>query len=142
MDKQTIAVEELKIVEEIINYQESIRFKFLGWLITIISAISVAFLSSKLNISQNSFLLLSTLIIMIFLWLDTIHRVAVDRAIERAGKIERYLRAENKKYDGPKIGESISIKNGIKYQIIALANIRVYSPYLALFIAVLVIYFF
>ncbi len=141
MEPENIALEELKLVQAIINTQEQIRLKIMGWGVATVSAISVAYLSEKLDLPSNSYLALSLVIIGIFLWLDTVHRVAVDRAIERSGEIEECLRKEAT-YDGPKIGKSISVKNGIPYQLRSLKNVRVYGPYLALCFAVLFIYVF
>ena len=141
MEPEVIALEELKLVQAIINNQEQIRLKIMGWGVAATIAISVAYLSEKIDLPPNSYLILSIIIIGIFLWLDTVHRVAVDRAIERSGGIEKCLRKEVP-YDGPKIGKSISVKNGIPYQLRSLKNVRVYGPYLALSTAVVFIYTF
>jgi len=129
MEPETIALEELKLVQAIITNQELVRLKIMGWGVAATIAISVAYLSEKIDLPALSYLMLSVIIIGIFLWLDTVHRVAVDRAIERSGEIEECLRKE-KAYDGPKIGQSISVKNGIPYQLRSLKNVRVYGPYL------------
>ncbi len=139
--REKMALEELKIVETIINAQEQIRLKISGWGVATVSAISVAFLSKKLGLPPDSYLILSIIILAIFLWLDTVHRVAVDRAIQRSNYIESVLRGEVA-YDGPRIGESISVSNGIPYQLKSLKNVRVYAPYLALSFAVIFIYAF
>jgi len=139
METETIALEELKLVQSIIHNQEQMRIKVVGWCIATISAISVAYLSQKLNLPPKSYFSLSLIIILIFLWLDTVHRVAVDRAILRSGEIESFFRKEIE-YDGPKIGKSISVKNGIPYQFRSLKNVRVYGPYLALCFAVSCMY--
>ena len=141
MEAEMIALEELKLVQSIIHTQEQMRFKVVGWCIATITGLSVAYLSEKLDLPHTSYFVLSILIILIFLWLDTVHRVAVDRAIMRSGEIEKALRGEAE-YDGPKIGESLSLKNGILYQLRSLKNVRVYGPYLALLFAVSCIYFF
>ena len=141
MEPEAIALEELKLVQAIINNQEQIRLKIMGWGVAATIAISVAYLSERIDLPPNSYLTLSVIIIGIFLWLDTVHRVAVDRAIERSGEIEESLRGE-RAYDGPIIGKSISVKNGIPYQLRSLKNVRVYGPYLALSIAVLFVYAF
>ena len=141
MEPEAIALEELKLVQAIINNQEQIRLKIMGWGVAATIAISVAYLSEKIDLLPNSYLTLSVIIIGIFLWLDTVHRVAVDRAIERSGEVEESLRGE-RAYDGPIIGKSVSVKNGIPYQLRSLKNVRVYGPYLALSVAVLFVYVF
>ena len=141
MEPEVIALEEFKLVQSIINNQEQIRVKVVGWCIATISAISVAYLSKKFQFSPGSYFAVSLTIIVIFLWLDTVHRVAVDRAIIRSGEIESFFRKEVD-YDGPKIGKSISVKNGIPYQLRSLKNVRVYGPYVALCFNVLCIYLF
>lgn len=141
MDSQAIAIEELKLVQAIISNQENTRLKIMGWGVAAVVAISVSYLAERVNMPPSSYLGPSVIIIGLFLWLDVIHRVSVDRAIERSATIEQYLR-DGDDYDGPKIGLSMSVSNGLSYQLNAVKNIRVYAPYLALTGAVLVVYLF
>jgi hypothetical protein len=103
MEKQQIAFEELRSLNDKISFQEEARAKVKNWAIGLITAISIAFLSDKVAFSRRGYLTISIGITILFLWLDIVHRVAQDRAIMRADQVERYLR-EGTGYDGPRIG--------------------------------------
>lgn len=68
-------------------------------------------------------------------------QIKIRAGKERSGEIEESLRGE-RAYDGPIMGKSISVENGIPYQLRSLKNVRVYGPYLALSVAVLFVYVF
>ena len=138
MEPVEIALSELKMVQDIIHNQEQMRLKVVGWCIAAVTGISIAFVSKTLVVPTKYYLALSLAITCIFLWLDTVHRVAVDRAIARSGDIEGFLRGEHE-YDGPKIGKSISVASGARYQAESLKNVRVYGPYLALSLIVVAV---
>lgn len=131
MDKEQMALEELKIIQDVIYDQEAIRFKIKGWAVALITAISIAFLSKKINFSSTEYLFTSVGIVLLFFWTDVIHRIAQDRAQKRALNIERFLRGETE-YDGPKVSISLSRDNTIKDMLRSAKNVRVYFPYLVL----------
>lgn len=131
MDKNQIAIEELKIFQDVIYGQEEIRFKIKSWAFALISAISIAFLSKKTNFSSVEYLFISVGILFLFFWTDAIHRVAQDRSQKRTFDIECFLRGETE-YDGPKVNISLSRADTIKELLRSAKHVRVYFPYLVL----------
>jgi len=130
-DKKQIALEEWKIVQDVIHDQEEIRFKIKGWAVALISAISITFLSKKINFSSAEYLFISVGIVLLFFWTDVIHRVAQDRSQKRTFDIECFLRRKTE-YDGPKVSISLSRANTIKEQLRSAKHARVHFPYLVL----------
>lgn len=136
LSKNEIALEELKILQGIAQNQEELRFKIRGWCLALVTAFSVAFLSEKVKFCGGQFILISSLIVVLFLWLDVLYRVAQDRAFARAKDVEKYLRGTGD-YSGPLIRNSLSVPNSVKDQCESLNNIRVYGPYVLLFLIIL-----
>ena len=134
-----LMIKEFDILQDVIKFQEDIRMKSRNWCITIISAITITFISEKISFSNLNFLIMNSVLIVLFLWLELIYRVAEKRAIIRSSYVESALRGE-KKYDGPLIGKSLSKSNSIKTQIKELNNIRIYFTYLILFLLTILIY--
>ncbi len=134
------AMEELKLLQNVIGRQEDFRMKIKSWAVTLVSAVSIAFLSGKINISSKSYIIMSVGIIVSFCWTDVIYRVAQNRAMKRSGNVESYLRGEVE-YSGPKIGSSLSIPNTLSEQFGAFNNVRTYSVYLILVILTLILSF-
>jgi hypothetical protein len=136
MDDDQKAFEELKALQAIISSQEEARALIKNWLIGLITVISGAFVSGKVAFSRVGYLIISIGIIVLFLWIDTVHRVSQDRAIGRSQLVEQFLR-EKTVYDGPLIGRTLSAANTLSEQIKALNNIRLYFPYIILTVIVI-----
>jgi hypothetical protein len=139
MDDEQKAFEELKILKEIIFLQEEARAKIKSWAVGLVSAITVTFVSERISLSWEEYLLICGGILALFLWMDVIHRVAEDRAIKRSSEIEVILRDRSKQYDGPKISISVSIPNKFSEQRKALLNVRVYSPYAVIMALIIIV---
>lgn len=135
LTNKQLALEELKLLLDIAQGQEELRFKIRGWCIALVTAFSVAFLSEKIKFSGCQFILISSLILVLFLWLDVLYRVAQDRAFKRSKVVEENLRGIGN-YSGPLIGEYLSVPNSAKDQVVSLKNIRVYGPYVLLLVIV------
>ena len=131
----SLAWEEVKLLQEIAKNQEDWRFKIRGWAMALVTALSVAAFSSDVRLSGSQYFMLSVVILLVTCWLDVIYRVAQNRALDRAGVVEKHLRGEGD-YDGPKITESLSKPSTMAAQLTALTNVRVYGPYVFLFIAI------
>lgn len=133
-----LALEEFKLLQGIARDQEELRFKIRGWCVALITALSVALLSNEIELPRKEYFLVSLMILLLFLWLDVLYRVAQDRALRRAKVVEKVL--QNKcAYSGPCIRESLSVKNSLAEQLRSLNNIRVYSPYLLLAVTIMVV---
>ena len=135
-----IALEELKILQQIVARHDDLSFKIKGWCVTLVTAIILAIKSDKYSISVSSGLSLLFGISLLFLWIDVIYRVAEDRAISRSRQVERLIR-DHIVYDGPKIAESLSVKTTFMNQMRSLNNIRIYVPYISISIIVLAVTF-
>ena len=137
-DMNQLALEEFKLLQGIAEAQETLRFKIRSWCVALITALSVAVLSQKIQFSVCQFLLIATVIMLMFLWLDVLYRVAQDWALRRAKLVEESLRGLIK-YDGPKVRESLSAPNSVADQVLSLNNVRVYGPYLLLLVILVVV---
>ena len=102
MNKENMALEELKIFQKTISDHEDVFLKIRGWSITLVSAISVGYLSDRISISYFEYVFLSLMIVVFFSWSEAIHRVAQTRAKNRSGEIEQAIRGEIE-YNGPSI---------------------------------------
>lgn len=109
--KLTVALEEFRIIQTIIINHEALFDKIRGWCITLIGAISVAYISDDISISAAPYIILSWFIIFFFAFTEAVHRVAHGRAMKRSEDIESQLSNNCAKYDGPKIRESL--KTGV-----------------------------
>lgn len=138
MDEHQRAMEELRLLQEIIRHQEDLRAQLTNWSVGLISAISIVFLSAKIDLSGLHYILVGSALIIAFFWNNIIFRVAQSRAIARSNKVEECLR-QGGDYDGPKIGDSIGGDNDIGEQVRAMNNVRIYAPYVILLIFVIIV---
>jgi len=140
LGKKQLALEELKLLQFIAQNQDNLRFKIRGWCAALITALVVSYMSQEIALSATQFVITSSLILFLFLWLDVLYRVAQDRAYNRSKIVEENLRGIGK-YSGPLIRDSLSVPNSIEDQLLSLNNIRVYGPYVFLFIIVMLLAF-
>lgn len=137
MEKIELALEELKILQEIIARHDDISFKIKGWCLTLNIGILAALygVSGGNSIQLSKYLIYPSLLLIIvfFIWLEAIYRVAMNRAIQRTAKIEKEI-CENDLKDYPKINAALGKPNKIKDQLKALNNVRIVAPYLIIFI--------
>jgi len=131
MEWKQLAFDEIKILNDIIGIQEDVRQKIRNWTIILISGVSIAFLSKKIDLGPYHYLAVCYSILLLFLWADVIHRVAQSRAIRRSIDVEKAL-GDGGQYDGPKIATSLSVSSNLREQWRAFNNVRVYSIYLIL----------
>lgn len=128
MDTRQLALEELRLLQEIIKHQEELRAQLTNWAVGLIGAVTVAFLSTEISLSRFQFLFVGCTLVFASFWMNVIYRVAQNRAIVRGIRVEHYLR-EGNAYDGPRIGASLAVRNSVGEQLRAAANIRMYAPY-------------
>lgn len=133
-----MALEELKVLQAVISKHDDLRSQLLGWCVALITGLSVAHLSKPLQVDSVGFLSLSLAIVLLFLWVGITYKVAQDRAIERVRQIEVQIRTQSP-YDGPLISESLSRPNLFSDQCSALKNVRVWGPFVALAVIVVLV---
>ncbi len=131
MEWEQHAFAEIKILNDIVSLQETVRQKIRNWAITLVSAVSVAYLSKDIEISTHTYIIVCYSVLVLFLWADVIHRVAQSRAIKRTVQVEDCFSGQTQ-YDGPKIATSLSPNSNIRDQWHALNNVRIYSVYIIL----------
>src|SRR5690349_24750348 len=119
IDRDSMALEELKFLQDSIARQEGLRLQFRGWNIALLTALTAAFLANNSPLSKGKYMAVSIGLSLLFFWLETVHRVAENRAIKRSNEVEAALRAEID-YDGPRIGRSMSRANNLNEQLAAM----------------------
>ena len=105
---KSIAIEEWKLLNSVIARLEDVEYKIRSWLLALITGLAVALYSNKIDLPVLGFAIISILLIVIFAWMDLIHRIPKRYAIERAEKVEEILKDENAIYDGPLMSKSLS----------------------------------
>jgi hypothetical protein len=137
--KRSAAIEELKILSSVIGRIENAIYQQKGWLLTLITGLTLALLKDNPFICKQQFLAISIPITIVFYIADVIQRVPVHRAIFRSEKVEKSLR-ENNNFDSPLISKSLSEGNNFK-DFFKIANkFRVYAQYLGIIAVIVIIY--
>ncbi len=136
--KYDTALKEIEILNLAIARQEDIGLKIRGWCITLITALTIAFLSNELITNKETFFWITLFVIFLFYHIETLHRVAEIRAIRRSQRVEKIMRL-GLPYDGPDISRSLVFgRPGDKRK--AWFNPRIFWTYFFLFAFALVIY--
>jgi len=128
---------ELEIIESIIDRLEKTEYTIRGWLIALITGLTIALYSGKTSIDKWKFIVLGLSIIIVFLIIEILHRVPKLKAFKRADEIEKHLRGEIAKYDGPKIHLTLSGKRKLKEMLKDLIKIQTCLPYILLMLFIL-----
>lgn len=137
--KRSSAIEELKILSSIIGRIENAIYQRQGWLLTLITGLTLALLKDNPFICKQQFLAISIPITIVFYIADIVQRVPVHRAILRSENVEKSLR-ENNNFDSPLISKSLSEGNNIKDFLKIAHKLRVYAPYLGIIAVIVIIY--
>ena len=99
-----------------------------------IGFLTASFLSSKLLLPRAQYVAVVVFLCVLFFWLEVVHRVAENRAMERCEDVELFVRGGTPTYGGPLIGKSLAQPNSLRDQLEAADNLRIYLPYLVLII--------
>ena len=141
-NKFQIAIEERKIIQTIIESQETIRMKLVGWSISLVTALTIAFYSKKICLSNLSYFIFVIIIIIAFFIIDFINLKVFIIMTKRSFDVEKMIREDINTYDGPKIQEELNkgvsiskIKNYFRRKYFLY---RFSSPYIALIIIAVV----
>lgn len=109
-----LAVEELKMLQEIIGRHESHAMRIKGLLFVIIAGVTAAIYTKDLEVSRSWMLFGSTILTLLFMVWELYHRALSQQAIIRSGQVEAQLRKELE-YDGPLIGHALSHKIRVEH---------------------------
>ena len=141
--KFDLAIKEIELLNVAIARQETIGLKIRGWFLTLISAVTITLLSKdSFGLSLIGYFAISVTIILFFFFIEISHRVVEFKAIDRSQHVERLIRENKvKKYDGPKISDSLVEKNP-KCWFEAIFHPRIFPSYLIIFILILLIFLF
>jgi hypothetical protein len=121
-DKST-AVEELKLLQEVISRHENHAMRIKGWLFLIVAGLATALYSQGVSVSKVELLIGAIAVTFLFLIWELHHRALVQMAISRASKVEEHLRdSENCPYDGPCIGTSLSSNLTVRSLLVVLCH--------------------
>jgi len=137
--RQSIAIEEIKLLSSIIGRIENAIHKRHAWLFALITGLTLALFRDGPLICRQQFFVISISITTIFWIADAIQRVPVHRAIVRSKVVEDSLR-DGKDSGSPLISASLSSGNNFKDFIHTAFRFRVLAPYLATGMAVGVIW--
>lgn len=96
----SLALDEWKEAQRIVIHHEQLIYHIRGWLITLVTAISIAALKHpEPIIGSFAFIGLGGSLVFLFYALEMYMRVPLHRTIKRAREIEASMRRE-KEYDG------------------------------------------
>lgn len=140
--KLTVALEEFRVLQIIIGNHETLFDKIRGWCMTLVGAISVAYISDDIEIAAIPYIILSWFIIIFFAFTEAVHRVAHGRAMNRSEEVEAALVTKAANYDGPKIRKSLKIGNDLKSLMEFSHKLRFWVVWSSLFVIVLVVSLF
>ena len=133
--KQLLAIEELRHLELIIGRQDELKAKTKSIAVTLFSALTVAFASKHtLGIGSVEYMVLSILIAVLFLAVESVYGATEIEAENRVEKIESFLRGEEAEYNGPRISASLVVEHTFDHFKVAASRQRTYYLYLTLLI--------
>ena len=133
------AKEEWKLLQAIIGRLENNEYKIRSWLIALLTALGVGLFSGKIPLlNPAEFLTMSALLILLFLFIELIHRIPKRRAMNRVGYIEKCLRTGTG-YCGPKIRKELSQRARFVPMFRELLILPVYGFYILVILMVAVL---
>ncbi len=101
-----LALEELKMVHEILARQERTRTLVRNWLVTLQAGLAIAYLSDQIAFSGLAYGFIAALSGLMFLLLEAVYSAAEQRAIKRGFEVEAHLRSVSG-YDGPRVIDTL-----------------------------------
>ncbi len=104
-DSNKLAMEEIKILQNIVARHEEHIFKIRGWMLLIESALLGAQASSTIDLSLFSHFYWGIAVIFLCLVLELTQRETMRLAIQRVDNIEKAIR-DGGNYDGSKVVQS------------------------------------
>lgn len=111
-----LALEELKLLQEVIGRHENHAMRVKGLLFVIIAGLTAATYAEGMKGSRGWMFVGAIGLTLLFMVWELYHRAISQQAIIRAGKVESQLRGKAD-YDGPRIGHSLSNKIELQHLI-------------------------
>lgn len=145
MDLEEKAFKEIELLQAIITRQLEHSLKVRGWLIILISGLTVAAFREIAIIAPRNYLIIGILITFVFMFIESMQHSILHFARERMASIESMLRDTPPEYDGPRI--CISLKDAWKFPGAFSKTARTFltplilGQFLAVIILVFVFYF-
>ncbi|MDV5062092.1 hypothetical protein [Vibrio diabolicus] len=134
-----VALEEFRTLQTIIGNHETLFDRVRGWCMTLVVAMSIAYLTKDVELAAMPYIILSWFIIIFFAFIEAVHRVAHTRALQRSEEIEAILMKGGVDYDGPKIRITLKIDSDSSSILKSSNNIRFWAIWGSLFLIVLVV---
>ncbi len=134
-----VAFEEFRALQTIIGNHETLFDRVRGWCMTLVVAMSIAYLTKDVELAAMSYIVLSWFIIFFFAFIEAVHRVAHARAMQRSEEVEAILTKRGADYDGPKIRITLKANSDLPSILKSFHNIRFWVIWGSLFLIVLVV---
>jgi hypothetical protein len=106
VDGAALALEELKMVHEVIARQERTRTLVRNWLVTLQAGLAIAYLSDQIAFSGLAYGFIASLSGIMFLLLEAVYSAAERQATRRGFEVEAYLRSVSG-YEGPHVMDTM-----------------------------------
>jgi hypothetical protein len=123
-----LEIEELKMLQQIIGRYDDHEIKIRSWLLGLLVALSIARYSEKIHMPGAWLGYLASGLVVLFLFIEVIHRIPKRKAIDRVAEVERAIRGECD-YDGPRINEKLTQSAQVTKVIAEAAMLPVYGFY-------------
>jgi hypothetical protein len=142
-----LALEELKMVHEVIARQERTRTLVRNWLVTLQAGLAIAYLSDQIAFSGLAYGFIASLSGLMFLLLEAVYSAAERQARQRGFEVEDYLRSLSG-YDGPRVIDTLvpaaraadsNVWTGVRTMLSQMATPRILVGYAVLAVLVIVV---
>jgi hypothetical protein len=133
MDKDQLAVEELKLLQAIIARQDEFKARTKQWAVTVVAAMITARLTGQVKLSDCLLAVVVGVTSLLFMFIEGIFGTAESLAEDRVRVVEEALRnGAVSSYNGPMICDSLLGR--ITFQRIrkSISYLRIWGFYLAL----------
>jgi uncharacterized membrane protein len=108
VEKDQIAMEELKLLEAIIARQDEFKSRTQNWAVTLVAALTAVYWTGQAHIGPFQFLFIVCALSVAFMFFEAIFGSAESLAEDRVRLVEESLREPRApKYDGPMICDSM-----------------------------------
>ena len=133
MDKEQLAVEELKLLQAIIARQDEFKARTKQWAVTVVAAMITARLTEQVKLSGALLAFVVGVTSLLFMFIEGLFGTAESLAEDRVRVVEAVLRNGGaSSYDGPRICESLLGRITPQRMWKSVSYLRIWGFYLAL----------